>query len=88
MKKLSIMLMAALGLGFTACDDYVEPNPAPQTNPQETIVSAENLVVAAGATVETGAVDLDTLNTAKEDAAVLNLVSFEGLPENEAIDER
>jgi hypothetical protein len=86
MKKLSIMLMAALGLGFTACDDYVEPNPAPQTNPQETIVSAENLVVAAGATVETGAVDLDSLNTAKEDAAVLNLVSFEGLPENEAME--
>lgn len=78
--------MAALGLGFTACDDYVEPNPAPQTNPQETIVSAESLVVAPGATVETGAVDLEALKTAEEDAAVLNFVSFEGLPENDKME--
>lgn len=80
MKKISIMLTAALALGFVACDNYEEPNPAPQTNEQESLVSADSLVVAPGAAVAAGAIDLAALNAAEENVAVLNFVEFKGLP--------
>ena len=53
MKKLSIMLMAACALGFTACEDD-ESKAIPQSNPQETIMEAAGLVVAQGAAIEAG----------------------------------
>lgn len=48
MKKFAILSVLALGLGFTACDNYEEPNPAPQQNAQEPILSAEGVEVASG----------------------------------------
>lgn len=39
MNKISILgLSAFMAFGFAACDGYEEPNPAPQTNEQESIV--------------------------------------------------
>lgn len=46
MKKIALMSVFALGLGLVACDDYVEPNPKPQTNPQESILQTDEVVTA------------------------------------------
>lgn len=80
MKKLSIMLMAACALGFTACEDD-ETDAIPQSNPQETIMDAAGLVVAQGAAVEAGVADLNAASQAAEKVAVLNVVETTGLPE-------
>ena len=46
MKKLNIFLMMALALGFASCEpEWVEPTP--QTNPQEELLTAEDLVVTS-----------------------------------------
>ena len=46
MKKLNIFLMMALALGFASCEpEWVEPTP--QTNPQEELFTAEDLVVTS-----------------------------------------
>lgn len=84
MKKYSIFLMAALALGFTACDNYEEPNPAPQTNPQETIMTADGVTVAPGETLAGGAVNLQELKDNAADAAVLELVKLENFPSKAA----
>ena len=76
--------MAALALGFTACDNYEEPNPAPQTNPQETIMSADGVTVAPGETLAGGAVNLQELKDNAADAAVLELVKLENFPSKAA----
>ena len=78
MKKFSIMLMTALALGFTACEDY-EPA-QPQSNPQEPIMSAEGIVVAPVDTVATPSFDLKALADAEQQAAVLNVVEAQNLP--------
>lgn len=76
MKKISIMLLAALALGFTACED--ESTAIPQSNPQEPIMSAEGIVVAPVDSVP--AFDLKALADAEADAAVLNVVEAQNLP--------
>ena len=72
------MLMAALALGFTACEDY-EPA-QPQSNPQEPIMSAEGIVVAPVDTTATPSFDLKALADAEQQAAVLNVVEAQNLP--------
>lgn len=48
MKKFSIYGLAAImTLGFAACDDYEEPNPQPQTNPQTSVLKTEDVAVAS-----------------------------------------
>lgn len=48
MKKYSIFgLLAVMSLGFVACDDYEEPNPAPQTNPQTSVLQTSDVTVAS-----------------------------------------
>ena len=76
MKKISIMLLAALAFGFTACED--ESTAVPQSNPQEPIMSAEGIVVAPVDSVP--AFDLKALADAEADAAVLNVVEAQNLP--------
>ena len=76
MKKISIMLLAALAFGFTACED--ESTAIPQSNPQEPIMSAEGIVVAPVDSVP--AFDLKALADAEADAAVLNVVEAQSLP--------
>jgi len=66
------MLMAALAMGFTACEDY-STTAVPQSNPQLPAMDAESLVVAPGDTVA----DL----AAQEAVAVLNVVEVKDLPE-------
>lgn len=64
MKKLSIFGFAALlGLGFTACDNYEEPNALPQTNPQPAIFDESNVAVA-NAIVEGTTYSLEQLSAA------------------------
>ena len=70
------MLLAALALGFTACEDY-EPA-QPQSNPQEPVMSAEGIVVAPVDSVP--AFDLKALEDAEAKAAVLNIVEAQDLP--------
>ena len=74
MKKISIMLLAALALGFTACEDY-EPA-QPQSNPQEPIMSAEGITVSVG----NPTFDLNALENAGANAVVLNVVQAQNLP--------
>ncbi len=46
MKKIAIYGLASLfALSFVACDNYEEPNPTPQTNPQEPIFKASDITV-------------------------------------------
>ena len=77
MKKLSIMLLATLALGFTACEDY-EPA-QPQSNPQESIMSAEGITVAP-VDSENPSFDLKALSDSAKNAAVLNIVETKDLP--------
>ena len=77
MKKFSIMLLATLALGFTACEDY-EPA-QPQSNPQESIMSAEGITVAPVDSVNPS-FDLKALADAEQQAAVLNILEAKDLP--------
>lgn len=47
MKKIALWSLVALGFGFVACDDYEEPNPPAQYNPQESVLQASEVSVAA-----------------------------------------
>lgn len=47
MKKFALLTAMGLCLGFTACDNYEEPNPEPQKNPQEAIFEAGGVTVTA-----------------------------------------
>ncbi|MDE6577568.1 MAG: SusF/SusE family outer membrane protein [Muribaculaceae bacterium] len=48
MKKFALYSAAAiLAFSFVACDDYEEPNPTPQTNPQEAILQTSEVSVAS-----------------------------------------
>lgn len=78
MKKFSIMLMAALALGFTSCDD--ESEAIPQSNPQEPIMSAEGLTVAPGESVLAGEIDLAALNEAAQNVAAIAVTEVKDLP--------
>lgn len=63
MKKfMTYGLSACLCLGFVACDNYEEPNPAPQTNPQAPVMKVEDLTIAS--TLTTEVYNLATLNDA------------------------
>lgn len=46
MKKIALYgLATAFALSFAACDNYEEPNPQPQTNPQESILKTDAVTV-------------------------------------------
>ena len=61
MKKFALLSLLALGFGFgfTACDDYEEPNPPAQSNPQESILQTDEVVVTNSLS---GTYDLAELN--------------------------
>lgn len=51
MKKIALYSLAAMfALSFAACDGYEEPNPQPQTNPQEAILDASTVEVTSNVT--------------------------------------
>ncbi|MDE5811476.1 MAG: hypothetical protein K2H61_04105, partial [Muribaculaceae bacterium] len=56
MKKIAFLSALALCLGFTSCDNYEEPNPPAQSNPQETVLEANGLAFSQGADAADGQV--------------------------------
>ena len=69
------MLLMALALGFTACEDG-GTDAIPQSNPQESIMSADGISVASADTV----FDLKALADSGAKAVVLNIVEAQDLP--------
>ena len=66
-------------LSLTACDDYKEPNPEPQTNPQESLFKASDVTVSGD--ISAGKVyDLTELEAAGESITVATLKSEVPLP--------
>lgn len=45
MKKIVLLSALVLGLGFTSCDGYEEPNPPAQSNPQESVLKTDEVTV-------------------------------------------
>lgn len=83
MKKLALFGgVLALGLGFTACDGYDEPNPPAQSNPQEPVFTIENITVADA--VGTQVVDLGQYNNEGKSVPVLN-VDLTNFPANSTL---
>ena len=81
MKKLSIFFSLAFALCLASCDNYVEPNPTPQHNPQEPTMSAEGLTVALGDDLTDGVLDLKAKDDAGETIEVIKTLACENLPE-------
>ena len=76
MKKFALMTVMGLCLGFAACDDYEEPNPAPQQNEQEAIFEVGGVV----ATPNAAQIDLNAL-VAEEGLAKVLTVDATNVPE-------
>ena len=66
MKKAAFFSLLALCLGFASCDNYEEPNPPAQSNPQETIFEVDGLTVEP----HEGILDLDAINIQGADVPV------------------
>lgn len=60
MKKIALLSLLVLGLGFTACDNYEEPNPPAQYNPQESVLKTDEVTVSNLLTSDV--YDLEALN--------------------------
>lgn len=72
MKKTALYLsLAALWLGFAACDEVEKSDATPQTNPQEAIFDAANLTVTPVAAVDLN--NPDYLDVVVAEAAVAGL---------------
>ena len=69
MKKFALLTVMGLCLGFTACDDYEEPNPAAQKNEQEAIFEAGGVTV----TPQSAQQNLIELDAASEQVPVLTV---------------
>ncbi len=79
MKKTAILgLTALLALGFTSCDNYEEPNPAPQTNVQSAVMQVGDLAFTSATTADP--YNLTTLNNEFKNI-LLATVGTEALPE-------
>ncbi|MDE6225716.1 MAG: hypothetical protein K2M25_06225, partial [Muribaculaceae bacterium] len=76
MKKAAFLSFLALCLGFTSCDNYEEPNPPAQSNPQETIFEVGGLSVEP----RVGILDLDAINIQGVDVPVAT-VSLSDFPD-------
>ena len=61
MKKLALLSALLLGWAFTSCDNYDEPNPPAQYNPQESILATSEVSVTPSVTAAT-TLDLQALN--------------------------
>jgi hypothetical protein len=78
MKKFSIYGLATLfAFSFAACDDYEEPNPTPQTNPQESILTTDEVAVS-----EVAAADPFNLSELDKKSELINIanITVENLP--------
>lgn len=76
MNKFSIYGLAAIfAFSFAACDNYEEPNPAPQTNPQESVLQTSNIQV--GNSLEATPYDLLALNDSNTPIEVARFTASE-----------
>lgn len=75
MNKLYIIgLSALMGTAFVACDNYEEPNPQPQTNPQGIVLQAEDVVL--GSTIVEGQTySLEALNQENSNITVASFTA-------------
>ena len=80
MKKYSIILTAALALGFVACDDFAEPNPPLQSNAPEASMTVDGLTVSVGEEVAAGTLNLDQVKANALNVALLNIEAAENVP--------
>lgn len=85
MKKLGIFCAALLALGFASCDDKSDLGIA-QTNPQETVMSANGVTVDFGSGIAGNALDLNNyldynVNTPGTPIPVIKLTEAKDLPE-------
>lgn len=85
MKKLGIFCAALLALGFASCDDKSDLGIA-QTNPQETVMSANGVTVDFGSGIAGNALDLSdyldyNVNTPGTPIPVIKLAEAKDLPE-------
>lgn len=72
--------MAALALGFTACDDIEDSNSLPQSNPQLDIVKADNASVTASA-MASSVIDLEALNNSASTVNIATVTEASDWPE-------
>lgn len=75
MKKIALLFGIALGLGFTACNEFDLPNPPGQSNPEEPVFNSANLEIKQAAQT----LDLKADNEASEKvtlAEITKLVDF------------
>lgn len=89
MKKLGIFCAALLALGFASCDDKSDLGIA-QTNPQETVMSANGVTVDFGSGIAGNTLDLTdyldyNINTPGTPIPVIKLVEATDLPEGATI---
>ncbi len=89
MKKLGIFCAALLALGFASCDDKSDLGIA-QTNPQETVMSANGVTVDFGSGIAGNTLDLNqyldyNVNTLPTPIPVIKLVEAKDLPEGAEI---
>ncbi len=79
MKKIALYGLAAMfALSLASCDNYKEPNPAPQTNPQESIFKASDVEVSGDLT--TGVYDLTQLQADGASITVATVKAVAALP--------
>lgn len=80
MKKIALLSVLTLALGFTSCDNYEEPNPPAQSNPQESVLQTSEVSVN-GALVAGQTYDLSELNNTAT-AIKVATISCSTLPES------
>lgn len=82
MKKYSLFLLGALGFVFASCDETNIPESIPQHNPQEGVLTVDDIIVAdAGPLASTGVFDLNNYADNTEALVqVLTLTEAENLP--------
>jgi len=76
MKKIALLFGIALGLGFTACDEFDLPNPPGQSNPEEPAFNSANLEIMQAA--ET--LDLNADNEASKKVTLANITKLVDFP--------
>lgn len=78
MKKISLLILAAFGLLFAACEETIEPA-KPQVNPQEPLMTDGDIVTEpAGVLLQDEVLNLEDYATAN--IPVVKLISAENLP--------
>lgn len=78
MKKISILTLALMAMGFTACDDIDVAQPV--TNQPEPSMDSECVVVSPTAQLDAATIDLNTYNTDDAMIPVLRLDDLRNLP--------